>query len=599
MKNNTKIRRGQALYTFGIGSVISTQDDESFIILNNSSWKYSRTNEHKHVIREPRLRSLLQVNGFKYPPEDKSLYLNGVYIPSSEYITSIRFPGCHYCRFCKEMYHIGPTQTDLSCQNNDCLVFNKFNTLISTRFMTVCSNGHIDDFPFIEWVHDGMHENDHKLKYGLRNWLSTTQAVEIRCKTCSKKRNMGNALLGGRLNGVRSCKGYRHWLFKGNLEDTREECVVEDTNTYKYQGIQKGSSNLYFPLTKSSIWVPEGHGFPTQLIDFVIQRDLKKLRRENPDEIFMILLNNLYDNNYNFTKEDVIRYLDHSASSSEDELSDYESLKFNEFSTYSIKPGIEGDDDYSARILDIDNYEDCISSYFESVTLIEKLRETRAFCGFTRLAPFADGSASGLREKIAELIQEDRTLPANIVRGEGIFVCFDQDRLSEWSSDPEVIQHLNRLISDEVSTSFESLAEFVLLHTFAHSLIKEISLECGYSAASIRERIYSNTIGRDKMYGVLVYTSEGDSEGSLGGLVRLGEPGRFEVIIRNLIHKSKWCSSDPVCSSIGLQGPSRQNIAACHNCCIIPETCCEYFNRFLDRNLQVDTFINMSISYFN
>jgi hypothetical protein len=37
----------------------------------------------------------------------------------------------------------------------------------------------------------------------------------------------------------------------------------------------------------------------------------------------------------------------------------------------------------------------------------------------------------------------------------------------------------------------------------------------------------------------------------------------------------------------GGQGPDALNLAACHNCAIIPETACEHFNRFLDRGLVI------------
>jgi hypothetical protein len=39
----------------------------------------------------------------------------------------------------------------------------------------------------------------------------------------------------------------------------------------------------------------------------------------------------------------------------------------------------------------------------------------------------------------------------------------------------------------------------VMLHTLAHMLIRELALECGYNAASIRERIYAEVDdGRDQ-----------------------------------------------------------------------------------------------------
>ena len=88
------------------------------------------------------------------------------------------------------------------------------------------------------------------------------------------------------------------------------------------------------------------------------------------------------------------------------------------------------------------------------------------------------------------------------------------------------------------------------------------------------------------MNGFLIYTSSGDSEGSLGGLVRQGRPENLENILRESVEDSRWCSADPVCMEVGSaggQGPDSVNGAACHNCAVIPETSCEEFNMLLDR----------------
>ena len=67
-------------------------------------------------------------------------------------------------------------------------------------------------------------------------------------------------------------------------------------------------------------------------------------------------------------------------------------------------------------------------------------------------------------------------------------------------------------------------ARFVLLHTVSHLLMRQVALECGYSAASIRERLYCRQAGDTEgppMAGILLYTAAPDSEGTLGGLVAL------------------------------------------------------------------------------
>ena len=101
------------------------------------------------------------------------------------------------------------------------------------------------------------------------------------------------------------------------------------------------------------------------------------------------------------------------------------------------------------------------------------------------------------------------------------------------------------------------------------------------------------------MCGVLIYTASGDSEGSLGGLVRRGEKGRLEDTIISATRNASWCSSDPICIDSLAQGVDGLNYAACHACTLLPETCCEMRNCLLDRASIVGTFKNKEIGFFS
>ena len=50
-------------------------------------------------------------------------------------------------------------------------------------------------------------------------------------------------------------------------------------------------------------------------------------------------------------------------------------------------------------------------------------------------------------------------------------------------------------------------------------LIRQLSIECGYSGASIGKTLQLR-VHHEEMSGILLYTSSSDSDGSLGGLVR-------------------------------------------------------------------------------
>jgi hypothetical protein len=194
-----------------------------------------------------------------------------------------------------------------------------------------------------------------------------------------------------------------------------------------------------------------------------------------------------------------------------------------------------------------------------------------------------------------------------IVRGEGIFVEFDRERLrtsvSEVPAIRERIAELDARYNARRVT--QGLAprpispQFVLLHTFAHVLINQLAYECGYGSASLRERLYCDFAdSANPMCGVLIYTASGDSEGSMGGLVRQAQAGTFENIVLRAIRRAAWCSSDPVCIESSGQGADNSNLAACHGCCLLPETSCEEGNRLLDRALLVGKPSEPEIGFF-
>lgn len=137
----------------------------------------------------------------------------------------------------------------------------------------------------------------------------------------------------------------------------------------------------------------------------------------------------------------------------------------------------------------------------------------------------------------------------------------------------------------ESLTGVELSPRFVLLHTLAHLLIRQLAFESGYTTASLRERVYARP--EHDQYGILVYTAAGDAEGTLGGLVQQGEAPRLAETLLRMIEAAAWCSADPLCAEHTGQGFGNLNRAACHACALLPETSCETGNTLLDRALVV------------
>jgi len=100
--------------------------------------------------------------------------------------------------------------------------------------------------------------------------------------------------------------------------------------------------------------------------------------------------------------------------------------------------------------------------------------------------------------------------------------------------------------------------------------------------------------------GLLIYTADGDSEGTMGGLVRQGRPGQLPVVFARALKTAFWCSADPLCSEGENQGMAGLNRAACHACLLVSETSCESANALLDRRFLVgqgDHFQGLFTSY--
>ena len=145
----------------------------------------------------------------------------------------------------------------------------------------------------------------------------------------------------------------------------------------------------------------------------------------------------------------------------------------------------------------------------------------------------------------------------------------------------------------------ESHPRYILLHTLSHLLIRQLTSQCGYATASIKEKIYSTFIDEGfKMCGILIYTSATDTDGSLGGLVREGYSDRMKTTFENMLQESSWCSNDPLCIESPSQGFKGLNKAACHACTLLPETSCESMNCLLDRASVVGTPDKRSVAYF-
>jgi hypothetical protein len=249
-------------------------------------------------------------------------------------------------------------------------------------------------------------------------------------------------------------------------------------------------------------------------------------------------------------------------------------------------------------------YGSVISANFDKVKLVPVLVETSAMWGFTRFESQPNLSFESGKKMLAlqrsRVLGDKSWLPAKQVKGEGIFFEFSSEKLKQWRSKPSVQNRISAIGVNDFTrnlTASGPSASYTLIHTLSHLLIKQLVFFCGYNESSLKERIYASD-GENGMHGLLIYTASGDSEGTLGGLVRMGRPGLLEQVVEQALREAEWCSNDPICAeSTNFDGESSGRLSACYACCLIPETACESFNSFLDRSL-ISNSQDSSIGYF-
>ena len=223
---------------------------------------------------------------------------------------------------------------------------------------------------------------------------------------------------------------------------------------------------------------------------------------------------------------------------------------------------------------------------------VKKMKSVRTFLGYRRLKTTGTMRSAADEEYVAGKPPDSDWLPAVELYGEGIFVDFDKNAIHAWfesvPANRDRAEMLRRKVSeqhwiDAQNRDTMTSKAFPLLHSISHALIRELEFQSGYSAASIRERIYSD----DEMSGILIYTGGSSSAGPLGGLAAQSDPKLFHRLFQSAINRLVHCGQDPVCRESPGQGLRGLNLAACHACSLLPDTSCAHLNLALDRLLVV------------
>lgn len=356
---------------------------------------------------------------------------------------------------------------------------------------------------------------------------------------------------------------------------------------------QRGASNVYFPVMRSAISIPPWINPLYNLID-----EHLRLIDSYEEDFGEMGLDKVYQKYFSaFTREEFDAALLRRRQNIK-EFTEIKQMEYNAITHHADPVYASNKKHFKAEE---DPLPDYLLPYFQRVIRITRLREVRVLLGFTRVdAPDPDADE---QTNIVYLNKgkTEKWLPAAEVHGEGVFIEFNRDSIDAWLRDPELGSLSQKYAqcykefceSKEWTVTTLRDARYVLMHTFAHLLIKQMSMSSGYSSSAIRERIYFG----DDMSGVLLYTGSADKEGSLGGLVELGNIDQLIVLMKDAFQEALVCTNDPECLN-NVPAGNNSNGAACHSCCMISETACENGNRMLDRGLIVPIDGRENQSYF-
>ncbi|WP_328433537.1 DUF1998 domain-containing protein [Streptomyces sp. NBC_00425] len=590
MNRTLRVRQSQTVLPFGVGAVFDIQG-ESFVATGIGDWPQ----KGRQRVESPRLAGRLGVTGFYAAPPTANDRFDTPDAPGAPYI---RFPSWLFCGSCRRMkrWRIADEKPG---QPPRCPSCSPGRTLAPMRFVQICAAGHLGDVDWWFWAHSRQEAGERrqcgereKLCFLVSERASGLEALCVSCtaKGCGASRDLLD-ILG--THGMR-CSGRNPW----QRAKEAVECAMP------VQIVQRTAGNLYYPVVHSALDIPESdtpasHG----------DEELAARVREHDLWVSLCRIAGT-------ARADVFRTMIQEDTGADDRLLDAmlaeetgqplpvvssdpaatpvrPDLSREEWTAFTA-PAMPATRDFALRETTLGLGQETAEPWaglhrrIGRVVLVDRLREVRALSGFSRVSPDATLVPADTSRRL-------KWLPAVEVFGEGILLTLDKNELTAWEGDTDVRRRVAGMRADfdrsfqkdrlQALTGEELSARFVLLHTLAHLLIRQLSFESGYTTASLRERVYARP--EQDQYGVLVYTAAGDAEGTLGGLVQQGEPPRLAETLLRMTEAAAWCSADPLCAEHTGQGFGNLNRAACHACALLPETSCETGNTLLDRALVI------------
>lgn len=596
----TPVKRSHVVAPFGVGALMLARNGVGVVVCGLDEWMHNRPNDgrngeswlERNQIVDAHLQHRLGVNRLIQPPtvpdepQDHNTW----------FVRAARFPLTEYCinPKCRRLVTRQPEGVSQgSCSECDKPETGKKRAWPTqqTPLVLACRAGHLSDIPWLEWTHDPRfqardeggnprHEGGMCAAAQLTYQVATDiTAPRVECLNCKAAMD-----LGAFRNARHDCPGERPWLPGMTAEVCEESASV----------VERTATRAYFADMRSALHLPHGPH---------VDHRLMALLAEPVARIFL----KDYEPGADVDERDLQRLVELAAhrgiATTPAEVGEHvraaqqppadvdESAVRVQEMTALLDPTPKTSSSVGAPPLvveprDLGAYSGTHFSsdpHFRFISAVPRLAETRALVGFSRIDPVPVGAAEGFVQQWGrgpDAAEGRDWLVAHRVYGEGILLVLEPARLRAWLADAAAVEGWQNITVAGVDRD----ASFVLAHTFAHALLREAAVVCGYSLPSLRERIYV-TADNDGEWrvGALIYTADGDAYGTLGGLVELADPGNLEALVASAIESVRWCGADPVCMHPPEGAGLNTTPGCCHHCLLLPETSCEGFNQGLDR----------------
>lgn len=571
------LRLSEAVTPFGVGAIVDVLG-QSLIAPDTSWWDLKFAPE----ISCDRLLARLGPGVLRQAPAH-----SGRAAKDTPHLLYWRFPAWRFCERCTKLSLVTGKSRGRWINRCDC-----GGALVPMRYVTICEKGsHIQDIPWFKWAHRG---HDAEVTEAVRFCRAYKELKFVRssrhgeglaslrvvCNGCRRSRPLSALVSKAALHrdGIR-CEGVQPW------EDPKPEDVCD----HQLIAVQRGATGNYIADRYSALDIPEERPQSADQADRIRGHVyFEKVVADNGGPQAELVAGWIADELGVSVKE----VLSLASGGNDTAYTPQLDLRDGEWAAFLKKLG--GGRDQSTGDFIVDGWKvpgdsawpTALTSLLVSVGQVHRVREVRALRGFRRNGADADLISVDLGPNR----KRRPVYPAIELFGEGVFLRFDEDRLTEWESLPAVRARANVLVERRNSSRWAHGLDvpeprFIALHTIAHLLIRRLAYASGYSSASLQERIYAHSGRPDRTAGILIYAAAGDAQGTLGGLVRLGEPQRIIPLLLAALSDADVCSNDPVCIESDRQGSSQLNLSACHGCALVSETSCETANRLLDRQL--------------